>query len=718
MALSTLLRSPGVTAVTIATLALGIGANTAIFSLLNTVVLRPLPVPHPEQLVSLGTTIPDSANGEEPFSLQMFQELQRQRGAFSDIFSWRASTVTNFEAEGRHVAAVLAAASGNYYRAMGVAPFLGRFLENADVALASGSSGSVAVISYRAWQSWYRARPDIVGATLRIEDQPFTIIGVEPESYTGLIIDGSADVTVPVFAGGLEQSRMNLRDPRLLWLRLYARMKPGVTLAQARASMQALWPAIQDATKPPGYEGARRARFYARRVSLDSAANGVSSLRKRFAQPLRVLLALVGAVLLIACLNLTNLSLAKSVSRQSASATRAALGARSRDLIRPALVESFILSFTGALFGLLLAYWSSRALLHMAWTGLVETHLTARLDLRVLGFTALVAVLAALIAAIVPGWYAAKIDPIIVLRQHTRSVHGGSSVAGRIMLTLQIALSLVLVVGALLFGTTLTRFYSIDPGFRRDHLLSLTLFPQAGKRESGNTNAYYRELVSKVSGIPGVTNASYSSDSPASGTEWRRPVSRYLKSDPLQAVECVVSPGFFATVGMKIVGRDFRWDEDAKTITAAIISRSLAERLFGRDDPIGQEVFWGPAPYQERLHVIAVVNSASLWKVESVKPLALYRSALQDDEYGRDFALDVRTAVDPQTIKLAAESTVRAFGHHYSLQTMTIDERLESYITVQRLTAMLASFFRRSSSIDCSSRAIRTVVLSGRATND
>lgn len=216
-----LLRTPGSTAVAVTTLALGIGANTAIFSLVNALLLRPLPLPHPEQLVALSTTIADNINGDEPFTLQMFEELSRRQQIFSELFAWNGGSIKTFEANGNRFAAALAEVSGNYYRAIGVAPLLGRFIESSDVALENGTSNAVAVISYRAWRSWYHGDANVIGAKIRMGNQPFTIIGVEPEGYSGLIIDGATDVTVPIFAPG----QLASRDAKILWLRLYGRLK-------------------------------------------------------------------------------------------------------------------------------------------------------------------------------------------------------------------------------------------------------------------------------------------------------------------------------------------------------------------------------------------------------------------------------------------------------------------------------------------------------------
>jgi predicted permease len=513
-------------------------------------------VPHPEQLVALATTIADSVNGNQPFSLAMFNELHRRQEVFSELFGWDGGGINTFETDGRYTTAALAEASGTYYRAMGIAPLLGRFIEPSDVTTGSGYSNQVAVISYRAWRNWYQGDANIVGKIIRIGDHhPFTVIGVEPEGYSGLVIDGSSDVTVPMLSLP-QQGGRDLRDSRILWLRLYGRLKPGVTLQQARASMKLLWPRILAATPPPGYEGEKRVRFFERKITLEPAANGVSFLRKRFSYSLRVLLALVGAVLLIACLNLANLTLARAAAHSHESGVRSALGASIWELIRPALIENLLLSFSGALLGLALAYWASHALLRIAWTGLVTTPLNPSLDVRVLGFTAAATVLSGILFALPPALQAARIDPIEALRHHTRSVRSGTRASGKILLIVQMALSLVLITGALLFGRTLNRLHTVDVGYRRDHLLTMMLFPQPGRRGTPKSTAYYQQLVDTVKGLPGVQNVTFSNSAPASEFEDLEQVYRSLSGGPVEAVLDYVGPDFFRAMGMQVLSRD------------------------------------------------------------------------------------------------------------------------------------------------------------------
>ena len=597
-----------------------------------------------------------------------------------------------FEASGQYRTAALATVSGTYYRAMRLTPFIGRFIEPSDVALRAGVSNSVAVISFRVWRSWFRGDPAILGKTIRIESHPFTVIGVEPENYHGLVIDGSSDVTIPILAPGSTRSR----EPTQLWMNLYGRLQPRLTPQEANVALLAAWPHVLAAARPPGYEGAKRTRFFARHVTLESAANGSSYLRARFSPALRILLALVAAVLAIACLNLAGLSLAKASERRHQTAVRAALGARPWDLIAPPLYESLLLACLGTACGLAFAWWTGAALLRLAWTGLVQTPLRLSLDWRVLAFTAAITLVTAVLSASLPAWYAAHVHPLESLARRSRSVRGSSGTLAKALLVTQIALSLVLLTGALLFSRTLSHLHQTDAGYRRDHLLTLLLFPQPGAARNGDLAAYYQSLAAKIKAIPGVESVSFSSDAPATESEYRRPVYLSQASEPAQTIVEDIAPEFFRAMRMTVLeGRAFSWaDNTHSNPPAAVISQSLALRLFGHANPLGRTAFLGPKTYPDPYRIIGVVNNASLWNIESVHPLAIYRCLAQETNLGEwSPLLDVRTTVDPQTLKAPVDRAVRAAGRVYSLRTQTVDERLDGFLTVQRLTALLAGFF-------------------------
>jgi len=680
-------KTPAMTAVALVSLALGIGANTAIFSLLNAVLLRTLPVPHPEQIVAMSTSIFDITNQDEAFSWPMAQEFTRQPPpVFSDVFCWLGGNVSNYEAEGVHYTASHAEASANYYKGMQVEPLLGRFIGPEDFGARDSPSHSVAVISYRVWRNWFHGSSQVIGQTIRVGSYPYAVIGVEPEGFSDLSPDGKSDVTVPFFAPGTNDPK----DGRVLRYQVFARLKPGIGLPQAQAALQSLWPHILDASLPPGYSGESRTRFYARKIKLASAATGVSYLRNRFSYPLRILMGIVGVVLFIACLNIANLSLAKAAAQRHQSGVQAALGATTWDLLRPALVESLLLSCSGALLGLALAYWASHLLLSMAYTGFFTSAMDPSPDLKVLAFTAAVAVLTGVLFGIVPALYAARIDPMDALKQQSRSVKGGANLFGKALLVVQVALSLMLMLAALLFGRTISALHTTDVGYRRDHMLTLWLFHQSGVPPLQNQLVYFQDLLDKVSAIPGVQSASYSEMGPANEFEELDPLYGSLNGVPMQAVQEWVAPGFFNVAGMHILaGRDFAWSDAGHH--PALISQNLAQHLFPNQNPIGRTVYLGSHAHAFPVTVLGVVNNASLWKVESNRPMAVYQmfGALTNEEP----LMDVRTSADPQTLKIAIEKVIRAQGHHYSLRTMTVDERLDSYINIQRLTAWLSEFF-------------------------
>jgi putative ABC transport system permease protein len=684
------MKTPVVTAVAIVSLALGIGANTAIFSILNALFLRSLPVRDPQQLVAISTISPDGHNGKDPLSLPMFQEIRQRQQVFSGMFAWSGGGMSNSEANGVKYAAGLDTVSGDYYSTLGIQPLLGRLITSNDVASQTGSSARVAVLGYHCWQSRYNGDPELVGKTIRVDGIPLTIIGVTPKSFAGLIIDGAPEVTAPIGYSGREK----FREPGWLWLEVIGRLKPRATLQQARAEMKVLWPAVQAVTVPQEYAGPQRNRFFARRIDAESAATGNSFMRERLAHPLTVLMGLVGLVLLIACVNLANLMLARVTGRTQELGIRTALGASSWRLIRQLLTESVALSAMGAVVGLVAAFWISHFLVNTMWFGYVSLALDPTPDLRVLGFTVTTTVVTGVLFGLAPAWRASRTDPASALQRNQRTVRGGAGRFGKLLVSTQIALSLVLVIGATLFVGSLEKLYSVDRSFRRQGVLLMQLFSQPGREHIPNRTVYYHQLANSLSQLPTVEAVSYSHMGPVLNYEYKIPVSTVGSSGaPLQAVEDLVGPGFFHLIGMRLLaGREFDWHDDEHSPRVVIVSESLARRLFPGDRAVGRKIDDRGDPDRKGMEIVGVVNSASLWVVQSHEPMAIYFPLMQQPRFNPSM-INIRTLGDPWAVAAQAQRTLESMGHHYALKTQTLEERTSMFLTNERVVAILATFF-------------------------
>jgi len=682
-ALRLLGKSPGFTAVAVLSLALGIGANSAIFSLINALVLRTLPVPQPGRLVLLSTLNPNG--GKKLLSVAMFEEIQRRQQVFSGLFGWSANAIANLEANGVPYAGCRDDATGEYFAALGVKPLLGRLFTPED---ALPPPATVAVLDYRCWRRRFDGDPDIVGKSIRLEGKPVTIIGVTPESYGGLVADVACDVTLPLgFSDGMRRRR------EALWMNVAGRLKDGVSLEQARTQLEAIWPAVQAAALPEGRQGSARQEFLALRLVVESAATGISYLRQRFTRPLTVLMGVVGVVLLIACVNLASLMLARAAGRQRELAVRAALGATRWRLVRQQLAESLLLAAAGAALGFLLAEWGTRFIARMIWTGYIPLRMDPAPDARVLAFTAAVAIVTAVLFGMAPAWRATRADPGTALQRSARiSVSTGRS--GKALVAVQVALSLVLLIGAALFLRTIHNLRTVDAGFRRDGVLLVILFPRAGGHEGLNRSVYYHELADRVAALAGVQSVSYSNLAPIVPREFKESVEpKSGTAAPVDAVTERVGPGLIETLGMRLLaGRDFTWRDDAKAPRVALISESLARQLFPSGGAVGQRIRVGMDREHQDLEIIGIVNSASLWMARSREPMAVYTPLGQWTRSVHP-QMVIRTAVAPASVAAPVRRTIEAMGREYPLRIQSLREREDWAFMQERLIGILTSFF-------------------------
>jgi predicted permease len=687
------------TAVAILSLALGIGANTAIFSLIDAILLRDLPVRNPSQLVEV---MPANANGDNAgVSLPMLEAFESRQRVFSSMFAWSGGGAVNVETQGGPIRIDVSTVDGEFYSELGVSPLLGRFITPADVNLHNGAPAQVAVLGYDFWRRQFRGDPSIIGRTIRIERVPFDIIGVSQESFSGMRADVRPAITIPLTAEPLifAQSLEHVYDRKWLALDMTARLKDGVTFQQANAQLQALWPAIQAETVPAEYSPRQRQEFLSSRLVVKSAARGFTPLHKRFVEPLYILMGIAGLVLLIACVNLASLLVSQAAARGHEISVRAALGASRWRLMRQLLTESMILSASGAAAGFALAYWGSRTLADfiLSQIYIYQARLNLELDWRILGFTAAAAVFTGILFGLAPALNITRRGTSPPLHESPRIVVSGSRPAGILVCT-QIALSLVLLMSAALFVRNLTRIRAKSPGFRTADVVLVDLLPRPGGYQGLNNAAYYRELTQRITSLPGVVSAGITENVPASDFESKVPVAPepVLPGQTAFDVDLqMLSPGVLQALGIRLEqGRDFAWSDDERAPRVAIVSENVATHLFPAGDAVGRRVTVGPSGFPSEpasFLIIGVVRDASFWNVRQLYSPELYVPALQSYiQYGE---LLVRTNIDPRALEPRVRQIIDSMGHEYIVVARPLAEQIDRSLLDERVTAMFSAFF-------------------------
>jgi predicted permease len=634
-----------------------------------------------------------------PFSFPMFQEMERNQRVFSGFLAWSAGQSSNVELNGVLSQSLVVSATGNAYADLGATPLLGRLLAPRDADPDGGTNQQVAVIGYEYWQRQFGGAPDVVGKQILIEGHPFTIIGVTRKWFTGLTPGEPPEITVPVTAMPLIQGGdFKLSNRSLLWLRPIGRLKNGVTIEQARAQLQSFWPDVLLAAASTQTPGLRRQTFLSMGLDVSSVAKGIDGdLRSHFTRPLYVLAAIVALILLVACVNLANLMLARSAARGHEMSVRVAIGANRAALMRQVLAESLVLSCTGALVGLAFAYWGSRLLVLLMTQGnLLPVSLDLSPDLRVLSLTLSAAILTGVLFGIAPAWRASHEDPASVLQQNARSLGGGPGKLGKALIVTQVALSLILLLGAGLFVRSFQRLRSVSLGFNESDLLEVTLSAKPGGYDNLDMGRYHQLLVDRIASIPGVRAAGFSRSPIPTPSAWQETASK-ASSDPVAGAHflangLVVSPNFFQALGIPLLnGHEFDPTADQKHPRVAILSRSLATRLFPNQEAVGQNIRFGFFPDYQSIPVIGVVEDARVIDLRDPTPPVVYFSYLQDpQQWGNLF---VRTGVQPEALKQTIEHEIASLGHEYALQTQTLQQVASSVLVEERVTALLSAFF-------------------------
>src|SRR5487761_68963 len=702
-----LAKSPGFAAVAILTLALGIGANTAIFQLIDAVRLRTLPVKDPQTLaiVHLNTNHWGSGNFNGPyaeFTFPLWQQVQQRQQAFSSIAAWGADTL-NLANGGEVDNAQAIWVSGEFFRVLGVQPFLGRLLAPQDDQ--TGCSAGVDV-SYSFWQQRYGGAASAIGKQLTLEGHPFPIIGVTPPSFYGVSVGDRFDVAVPICAEPIingEYSRITGPRPReSWWLSIIGRLKPGWTLARAGAQLAVITPAALHETIPPQYDANGGKHYLAYKLEARPAANGFSAMRQDASDPLWLLLGLSGLVLLIACANLANLMLARASAREREIAVRLALGATRGRLIRQLLSESAPLAIAGAVCGGFLAAVLSRFLISFISTPDNPIFLDMPADWRVLGFAAGLAVLTTTLFGLAPALRAGSVPPATVLKTGGRGMTAGRERfrLQRILVASQVALSLVLLAGALLFTRSLRNLMTRNPGFQENGVLIANVDFTRLKVPTAQQEPFLRDLLERIRAIPGVAAAGISERSPVNGNSSNDEILSLTGTDSgKSAWEDYVSSGYFQAIENPIlVGRDFNSNDTATSPRVSIVNQTFVNKfLNGAKDVIGKRfrVWTSPGETPRYYTVVGEVKDSVYNDMhEPMVPVMYFpRTQLVPPFIYPGATFLIRSQIGMKGLLDAVKGTIAGVNPEIDIDFKVLHTQIRESLVQDELMATLCGFF-------------------------
>jgi putative ABC transport system permease protein len=703
-AIRTFRMSPGFTAVTILTLALGIGANAAMFSIVNSLLLRALPVDRPDRLVLLLSN--PSVTPSSPWSNPVWEQIRDQHAdLFQSAFAFSRRTTRFNLADGGPTDGVDGIfASGSYFDTLGVAPVLGRTFTREDDRRGGGVNGPVAVISYGFWQRRFGGAVDVVGRRQTIDRVPFTIVGVMPPAFFGTDVGSRSDVILPIATEGLLRGRDSALDrPGTSWLLIMARLKEGQSIDAAQQALRAAQPSIRDATRPATGRPEALARYLATPFGVEDAAAGTSAMRGRYQQPLLTILAVVALVLLVACANIANLFLARAAARRHEFSVRLALGASRWRLARQQLVEGLLLAACGAALGLAIARWASALLVRQLSTQANTVFLDTHLDWRVLAFTIALTVVVALLFGAAPTLRVSRTAPIEAMREQGRgSTERGFGVAGALVAG-QVALSLVLVVAAGLFIRTFAALAGLHVGFDRDAVLLVRLDVPRARTEPAQRSAFYDGLLSAVRATPGVAHAALSEITPVSGmiTDTYVEVDggrTFAPTSQNVSYRNVITPDWFATYGTHLVaGRDFDERDRGTSPPVAIVNEAFVRKFLAGSDAVGRRIR-NPAPGQPPpwIDVIGVVADAHYLTLRETVPATMYVPLAQQNVTGSFtfVTLSVRAANGlPAALARGVTDAIARVDPVVAVTPMTLKQQLDAALVQERIVALLSGSF-------------------------
>jgi predicted permease len=699
-ALRALRLSPGFTFVAVLSIGLGVGANTAIFSLINAVMLKSLPVPHAEELLKIERVDVD-ARGERSagstFTNPLWEEIQRGQDAV-DAFAYGTESFNLANGgEARRIDGNWV--SGSYFPVLGARPLAGRLLARGDD---TRGCAAVAVVSAGFAAREYGAPAGALSRTVSLDGHPFEIVGVTEPSFFGVEVGSRVQVYAPICAEAiLRGSASGLDERSKWWLQLMGRPRNHYTTTQVNARLAGAASAIHAATLPANWPANFQAEYLKSSLSAEPAATGYSALRTSYSEALFALMVVVGVVLLIACANVAHLLLARAAKRQREMALRLALGAGRGRLIRQLLTESVLLALLGSALGAVFARWASGFMVGLLANRTNQVWLDLGLDLRVLGFTMGVATLTGILFGLVPAWRATRVAPQSALQAQGRGADAGP---GRWAITKglvvgQVALSLVLLVAAGLLLRSFQKLATLDPGFQRQGVLLVDLDVENTGYPEARRVLIYHDVLKRLRALSGVRSASASLITPISGRGWNGDIEAdgFVPQGERDGIVWFngVSDGFFATMSTRLVaGRDFGPADVAGGTPVAIVNEAMARKVFGSANPIGK-VFRsrngpGLGPPTE---VIGVVQDARYRSLKDDNTATVYLPWTQTELWGSSLSFELRADGDPAALMPAVRTLAGDVNHAISLDFVTLSEQINTSLARPRLLATLSAFF-------------------------
>lgn len=708
LALRTLRKTPFVTAVAVVSLALGIGANSAVFSLFRQMLLRPLPVAEPERLVNLGapgpkpgsTSCNDAGDCDVVFSYPMFRDLEREAGGTFAGLAAHRSFGANLAYRGRTSTGEGMLVSGGYFRTLGLVPALGRLLGPGDDPAVG--EARVVVLGHDYWRTQFGARPEVVGENLVVNGQPLTVVGVAPEGFWGTTLGSRPDVFVPITLRGLMSPGFDGFDNRRsYWAYLFARLAPGADLEGAAAAINVPYGALINEVEAPLQEGmseATMAQFRARRITVEPGARGQSELHRHASAPLTMLLAVSGVVLLIACANIANLLLARSAARTGEISVRLSIGAGRGRLVSQLLTESWLLAALGGAAGLLVARLTLAAigaLLPGEAAGILEL----RLDLPVVGFAAALALGTGFLFGLYPALHATRPDLATALKGQAGQPSGGRAAARfrRALVTAQIALSLALMVSAGLFGRSLLNVTRVDLGLEVERLATFAIAPELNGYPPERSRALFERLEEDLAAVPGVTGVTASMVPALAGSNWGTDV--WVEGFPVEpdtdnnARFNEVGPGYFRTMGVTLLaGREFTADDAGEAPKVAVVNRRFAEKFGLGGDAVGK-LMSTEGDSELDVEIVGVVADAKYSEVKDEVPPMFYVPYRQDDRLGF-LSFYLRTSLPPASILAEVPKTVARLDPDLPVDELkTMPQQVRENVFVDRFLTVLTAAF-------------------------